>query len=142
MRNLHPWLCASALTIVLGCGHQRPFVPVSGLVRLDGVPTEKLSVTFFPTEGRAANGVTHRDGRFVLTTFKPGDGALLGAHKVTIAPMLDPPIALPTNLAKANQSTTPPPPIPAKYLDIRTTDLKRTVTADSSNEFEFDLSSK
>ena len=71
-----------------------------------------------------------------------GDGTLTGTHTVTIVAMLDPPIALPTDLAKAKQGTQRVPPIPVKYADIRTTDLKRDVETDRSNEFVFELSSK
>jgi hypothetical protein len=136
------WLCAPA-ALLLGCGGRPGLMPVSGTVRLDGQPLEKLSVTFFPAQGRAANGVTHPDGRFVLTTFKQGDGALIGEHTVTIVPMLDPPIALPSNMVKtAKQVAAKAPPIPEKFQDNRTTDLKRTVKPDGGNEFTFDLSSK
>jgi hypothetical protein len=136
------WLWVTVLSVSLGCRSHSGLAPVSGLVRLNGQPTEKLSVTFYPASGRAANGVTGRDGRFVLTTYKSGDGALLGTHIVTIATMLDPPVALPTDLAKAKQAGQPVPPVPAKYSDIRTTDLKRDVVGDGTNQFEFDISSK
>jgi hypothetical protein len=136
------WLCASVIFLGPGCRSHSQLAPVSGVVRLDGRPTEKLSVTFFPAAGRAANGVTGHDGRFVLATYKPGDGALIGTHTITIATMLDPPIALPTDLAKAKRTTQRIALIPAKYGDIRTTDLKRAVEADRNNEFEFDISSK
>ena len=39
---------------------------------------------FRPTKGRPAVGTADRDGRFSLLTFRPGDGALLGQHVVTV----------------------------------------------------------
>jgi hypothetical protein len=34
--------------------------------------------------GKAAAGGTDADGRFVLSTYKPGDGALIGKHRVSV----------------------------------------------------------
>ncbi len=40
---------------------------------------------FVPAEGgRPATGITDAQGKFSLETMKPGDGALVGKHKVTV----------------------------------------------------------
>ena len=39
---------------------------------------------FQPEHGRPAIGVIGSDGRYTLTTFDSGDGAMLGRHRVTI----------------------------------------------------------
>jgi hypothetical protein len=69
-----------------GCGPSRPeTVPVSGRVTLDGRPVEGATVMFSPeAEGRPATGTTDAEGNFTLKTFEPGDGALLGKHRVTV----------------------------------------------------------
>lgn len=70
-----------------GCGPARPpLVSASGTISLDGKPLPEASVVFQPTSGgRPATGVTDAFGRFVLGTFKPRDGVLIGSHTVTIA---------------------------------------------------------
>ena len=72
--------------------------------------------------GRAARGKIDQDGRFELTTFNEGDGALPGDYKVTVfgyEPMRQlPGMAAPT----VGRSL-----IPTRYNDARTTDLLQTV---------------
>lgn len=145
MKRSHSLFTAVVLLFFLGCrGNERPVVvPASGVVRLDGKPTEKLSVVFFPSTGRSAAGVTDAQGRFELTTFETGDGAVVGEHAVTITPMMDPPIYMPSDLSQPPRpSKRPRPPVPQKYISAATTDLKETVKSDAPNEFTFDVSSK
>ena len=59
-------------------------VKVTGMVTLDGQPARGLSVVFHPAKGRPAVGMTDGDGRFSLSTFRQGNGALLGQHVVTV----------------------------------------------------------
>ncbi len=79
------WLPALACLLILaGCGG--PTIPCTGEVLLDGKPLPNAAVMFIPSDGsRAATGRTGSDGCFRLTTFKPGDGAFPGEHRVTIA---------------------------------------------------------
>ena len=76
-------LCAC---LFVGCGPSGPaMLPVSGVVTLDGDPVEGAGVMFSPSQGgRPAMGTTNAAGEFELTTIEPGDGALVGEHKVTI----------------------------------------------------------
>lgn len=69
-----------------GCGSGRPeTVPVTGVVTLDGKALEAASVLLSPEAGgHPATGLTDKDGRFTLTTFVKGDGALLGKHQVCV----------------------------------------------------------
>ena len=70
---------------VAGCG---PTYPERGVVRgvvtSGGKPVTQGYVRFLPEAGRAAVGEIAPDGSYQLTTFEPGDGALVGKHKVTI----------------------------------------------------------
>ena len=66
-----------------GSGHLET-VPVSGTVTLDGKPLAQGTVTFAPEMGRAATGAIQPDGSYTLKTYKPGDGALLGKHRVAV----------------------------------------------------------
>ena len=70
-------LCAFAL----GCGGGPEFVPVSGVVTLNGKPYGKAAVSFQPigtTEnpnpGRGSSAYTDENGRFRLMMTTPGDG--------------------------------------------------------------------
>ncbi len=62
---------------------------VSGMVTLEGTPLTKGSVQFTPDSGKGTRGPMvlgeiGPDGKFVLTTTKPGDGAQAGFYKVSI----------------------------------------------------------
>lgn len=80
------WLTAVAVIIqASGCGRPLPTTArVSGLVTLAGKPVNTGMVMFHPEQGRAAIGPIGSDGRYTLTTFRSGDGAVLGRHRVTI----------------------------------------------------------
>lgn len=78
---------------VLGCGSSN-YVPVSGVVTLDGKPLKGVNVFFQPiaSQGTDAGGVgstgmTDENGRFTLqaSTATPTAGALVGKHTVRIS---------------------------------------------------------
>jgi hypothetical protein len=80
-------LCCVALlfAIMAGCGDGRPTrVPVSGKVLIDGEPLKFGAVIFVPENGRSSAGNLDDNGHFTLTCFTPGDGALLGKHKIQV----------------------------------------------------------
>jgi len=77
-------IAALAVTAA-GCGDGRPGrVPVSGQVLLDGKPLSRGFIRLVPDDARAACGEIGPDGRFTLKTFEPGDGVVLGTHRVAI----------------------------------------------------------
>jgi len=130
-----------AVLSLSGCGGPAtpPTARVGGIVTLDGQPLSSGSVRFVPdrskgTTGRMAVGVIGSDGRFTLTSFKPGDGSLVGFHKVAIicegeAPPFDPKIP-------------PPPPkslIPIRYTDDKTSGITAEVKSGTKHDFEFKL---
>jgi hypothetical protein len=81
---------ALALLPCWGCGSNEgtyvaPTVPVKGKVTYQGKSLIQGSVTFEPVDsGREAQGSIQPDGTFVLTTFKEGDGAVAGMHRVAV----------------------------------------------------------
>ena len=86
-RTAHVTLLMLALG-VSACSRGPQMAPVSGVVLLNGQPVDRAAVFLTPVEGgRPADGVTDKDGKFTLQTFEPGDGALLGKHKVAIIGM-------------------------------------------------------
>jgi hypothetical protein len=58
-------------------------VPAGGTVTVNGKPLETGQIQFVPAEGRPASGEI-KDGRFTLSTYKDGDGAIPGKHQVAI----------------------------------------------------------
>lgn len=60
-------------------------VPVSGLVTYKGNPLTRGTVVFEPDAGRPAHGAIQPDGHYTLSTFKDGDGAVEGTHRVSIS---------------------------------------------------------
>ncbi|MFG0261243.1 MAG: hypothetical protein ACF788_02510 [Novipirellula sp. JB048] len=126
MKRLHeggssPWLGLMLLASLIGCekqptGEVLPTVPVSGLLTYQGRPLEYHQLTFSPLDGqRPAVGTSDPEGRFTLGTNRPGDGAVVGTHHVSIVyvgpPNDDPAFGM-------NEFDAPPPAkvkIPPKY---------------------------
>ena len=85
------WVAAAVAVLATGCGGSG-LAPVRGqLVYPDGRPAKELvgcSVVFEATgtDGKAlgATGEVDAEGRFEMTTNKPGDGAPVGVNKVAI----------------------------------------------------------
>src|SRR5262245_39545204 len=76
--------CAfAALSLIAGCrnAHELDTAPVTGNVLLNGKPLTSGTVTFVPPKGRVANGEIRSDGSFELSTYRAGDGAIVGPHK-------------------------------------------------------------
>lgn len=68
-----------------GCGDGRtPRYAFSGRVVIDGQPLETGFVRFIPESDRPATGRIGRDGRFTLTTYDDGDGAVAGTHRIEV----------------------------------------------------------
>lgn len=68
-----------------GCDRGPRIVPVRGIVRFNGKPLAYGSVMFQPSQGQPAVGEIKPDGTFVLSTFRPEDGAVVGPHLVRVA---------------------------------------------------------
>lgn len=73
------------LLVLAGCGDGRPGrVPVSGIVLLDGQPLTRGHVRFVPPNDRPSSGDIGPDGRFTLSCFEIGDGAVVGKHQIAV----------------------------------------------------------
>ena len=79
------------LTLLPGCGPPN-IAPVRGRVTCNGKPVPDAALIFSPIpknpndreSGKAAAAATDDDGYFKLSTFKEGDGGLIGRHRVSI----------------------------------------------------------
>jgi len=79
------WSICAVLSLA-GCGDGRPArVPVSGTVVIDGQPLTCGSISFIQSGTRPAAGPIGSDGRFTLTCFEAGDGAIPGHYRVAVA---------------------------------------------------------
>jgi hypothetical protein len=80
-----------ALPLCWGCGTSggpdgSMLVPVKGKVTYKGKPLTDGTITFEPDDfGRPAHGNIQPDGTFVLTTYKDGDGAVRGQHRIAVS---------------------------------------------------------
>ena len=88
-RLLFVSLCVLFLAgLVTGCGDGRPKrAAVSGHVTIDGRPLTHGVVRLIPENARPATGELDSDGRYALSCFEKGDGAVLGPCKVSISGM-------------------------------------------------------
>jgi hypothetical protein len=90
------WLASTCFIVAFsGCGGSNEYetTPVSGVVTCQGKPVSNAFVNFTPLpdanratgqRGRPALGLTDSEGRFTLTTYNDGDGAIVGKHTVTV----------------------------------------------------------
>lgn len=131
--------CRGALVVfalvLAGCGGDRlRTAPVNGTVTYKGKPVPNGTVTLIPESGGpSATGEIGSDGKFTMTTYSSGDGAVLGKHKVVIVAMQDMGDKLPEE-----RSPLPPPIVPDKYTSSATTPLT-TEVVDGDNSPVFDL---
>jgi hypothetical protein len=79
-----------------GCSGGPKFVPVSGVVKVNGQPYPHAVVTFQPigtsenpNPGRGSSANTDEQGRFQLVCDGTIDGAVVGKHRVRIATRTD-----------------------------------------------------
>jgi hypothetical protein len=119
-----PLLWAAAAGVLFaasGCGPQ--MYPVRGTVTLeDGTPLAKGLIIFERVEGGpplTARGDIGPDGRYELSTEKPGDGVPAGRYRVSINP-------LDTSDVPDEQKVLP---FDAKYLNMKTSGLECEVKA-------------
>jgi hypothetical protein len=113
---------------LVGCGPTLPATfPVGGkVVDSRGAAIEQASVTFFTSQGGKsvrAEGVVGEGGRFALSTFRPGDGAVAGQHQVVIVPL--PTADGPRQAARS---------IPARYENPETSGLTVEIEPRPLNE--------
>ncbi len=134
------------LLLAVGCsshdssvpGRQKTY-PVEGVVLYKGKPVEGATVVFnSSTENRGATALTDAKGRFALTTFKPGDGAVAGKHQVQISK-----IEIEKGPERDPEATPLPVKeiylLPKKYGSFQTSGLTADVSTTGKNRFEFKL---
>ena len=77
----------AVLASLAGCSDSNPRTyPLSGSVTLDGQPLEGAAIMLKPVNGGSNGyGVADAEGRFEITTYRQGDGALGGEHRIIVS---------------------------------------------------------
>jgi hypothetical protein len=145
---------AILLFAVVGCGggpSRPPTYSVTGQITDNGKPVADVDVAFRPdnTAGgqKPANGKTDSEGRYTLTTFSFGDGAMAGSYRVTLSKF---DIAAGGSADVDSDDYVPPdasgsikPPknqLPKKLSDPETSGLTATIDpAAKENVFDFSI---
>jgi hypothetical protein len=137
-RKYRAVLAIALLASLVGCGGPT-YLPVSGVVLLDGTPVADAGVMFWPVEGGAnASGTTDVAGQFRLATTNT-PGVLPGQYRVTITKKAFSGVS---KLGLADAKNIRVKWItPQRYSKIETSGLKASVSRDQS-KFEFTLSSR
>jgi hypothetical protein len=157
-------LCVSiACAVLAGCGRSQKWPaltePATAVVRLDGKPVEGALVILGPVgKGYASQGTTAADGRAMLTTFRSGDGAVVGQYRVLVSweevrpnpavTIPDPTVDLEAHraaLEAANRAGIPHvlrrQLLPEHYVSFDTSGLDAEIQRGSVNEVVLELSS-
>lgn len=128
-------LASGCLEKPKGGGDLGTLVPASGIVKVKGQPAKDIFVTFYPQGGTGApaHGKTTENGRFIMTTAKKNDGAVIGAHVVTVQPMME------GTLPGKEREGPGASKIPIKYESPSTSPLSFTVENGKANDFTIEI---
>jgi len=138
--------------LVTGCGDSGPkregppTYPVSGVVTHGGAAVQGATVRFERADGSGAStGRTDAQGKYVLATFEPGDGAPAGDYRVTIVKMeggggAEAVLEEDPNYTGAEEAEEVEVKnvLPEQYANAETSGLTATVT-EGTNTFDFAL---
>lgn len=144
------FLLSLSLCLVVGCGDDEwegkrvKVYKAGGTVLLDGKPLDDAIVVFHSqSHSVSAQGVTDKDGRFQLTTYRENDGAADGPQKVVVTKRIyveqktkyDSPTE--RSVAKIPKDLLPP-----KYSNPDATPLSATIATSGSNDIKLEVTSK
>jgi hypothetical protein len=126
--------CVATLLVLIGCSDGRMrTAPVKGTITYKGKPVPQGSIMFQPENNGPSATANIKDGSYSLKTYRNGDGAVLGKHKVTVISLEDQAGLLPETRANL-----PPPIVPLHYSFPDKSGLTATVE-DKSNTIDFHL---
>jgi hypothetical protein len=119
----------------IGCGDGRAErVPVTGTVVYRGQPVAGAEVMFMSKSGRPARAITDERGRFELSSYATGDGAILGEHTVLVVKKVE---------ANPGRTKNPYAPtrdvLPVRYGSPKDSGLTANVEKGAENDFAFEL---
>lgn len=115
-------------------------VAASGVLTFKGKPLNGFIVTLHPEgEKRTASGTSDADGRFVLGTNAPGDGAVAGTHKVSVIWQPPEDDGLGSTVEDPAKLPKPPVQLPPKYASPETSGITLEIPESGSSELKLDL---
>lgn len=129
-------LSLGAILLLAGCERGPQMVPVTGKVLYNGQPLAFGSIAFQPPSGQPARGEIQSDGTFSLSTYRPGDGAVVGRHKVRVACYES---QRPNAAKLPGEQSLGKLLIPQKYTLFDESGLTAEVIADGNEPFVFEL---
>jgi hypothetical protein len=143
MRSRFGVALVGAILVIAGCSSSGPrYLPVRGILRVDGLPAEGATLMFIPPEGGHYNGGIARttaEGQFELVG-SHGRGLEAGEYKVMVRWFVRPdgsPLPPGTNPEKVECKQV----IPHPYNDRETTTLTTIIQKDGP-PIELDISTK
>ena len=146
-------VCLATMGCVRGDSGRPQTAPVSGRITFRGQPVANAAVTFVCSGApRFSSGRTDADGKFKLSTFEPGDGAVIGDNLVTVVKRATQIDAINASIDPASgdnraiddafdQAASRPQArseIPVRYASQKNSDLRFTVIA-GKNHFDIEL---
>ncbi|PQO45840.1 hypothetical protein C5Y93_11320 [Blastopirellula marina] len=107
------------IALCFGCGANSGLANVSGTVTADGKPVTGGTITYIPSaEGKPGSGEVQADGTFTITTYKDGDGAVVGEGTISYTA---PSVEIPEDLQ-------PGQPLPSSpYSGLKPSDPKVSI---------------
>jgi hypothetical protein len=129
-------LALTVVAAVSGCGGGDPYavktVSAAGTATYQGKPVSKGTILFQPVDekGRPASG-TIEDGKFTLTTYREGDGAVPGKHKVAVV--------VTEEKKTKDGDTTVKYIIPERYASAETSGVEVEVPPGGSSDLRVDI---
>lgn len=135
--------CLVVCLVAIGCrpSEQVDLVPVAGRVLFNGEPLKYGSIVFQPAHGQPARGEIQPDGAFTLSTYRAGDGAAVGRHKVRVTcyTSQDPKQKKENSAASDSLGESL---IPLRYTSFDTSGLEVALLAGGNKPFVFELKSE
>ena len=136
--------CVSGCEPLADSGRPKTY-PVSGTVTMNGSPVANAILSFQLADGSgSAAGVTDSQGRYELTTFAPGDGAVPGQYGVAITQFEKPPAS--TGVPDDHPDYNPNLPpfvaknlLPERYAAPDSSGLTATITEGRNEGVNFEL---
>jgi hypothetical protein len=136
-RGLRPaWIAIGLAWLMLlgaGCGGDPNILPtarVSGTLAYEGKPVANGAIHFHPQKGQTANGIV-KDGKFTLTTYSDGDGAIVGKHRIAVDVVEE----VPTK----DGDTTTKSLVPKKFTSPDSSGIELEIPASGRSNLQIDL---
>jgi hypothetical protein len=123
------WAAVSACCLILtGCGDSAGGVDVSGNITYRGKPLGEGDIAFFPASGHPIGALVDSSGNYTAT-LPPGE------YRVIIGKSNP----LPPGWKEGDPQPPPKDPLPAKFTEPTSTELKATVTGSQTEPINFAL---